>query len=437
MSKEDQNPENGYRGGQRKATNGCNGKVWGDLSYAEVVTEIRRRAGDRYEESKEGEVPLILDRRVSDRKWLERGKMLVSLPHDRPCPNKLKVTVGSMSFYISVEKEDRPVDFEWIMEELDLNFKWTSEKKEVSWQGKRVDKMYKESMEKEVRVRRRKGGPIIKGQQAYVRNNKKRPMHVNGELDLEKRRASGGDINESWSSSDFEMDEGQMAVLGLDRGECSNHNLLGKGPKKVIYDGPKVASVGEGMLSNTDGLSSWAAASHESPIINLKHATTVGCVSGSSKKLVVRHDDQRMVSISNQEGKVLSLPLRGPIQLPLTGLKGGLIRGKDLIAVPLAVELDGDERRNSKIQRMPDTIMRFSKASALELNQDVGKENKIPKVKKAPWNLKEEIAKVIKAGVVLGFDFKGREKEMVEEIVRRIKAGTFGKLEGILPYNNN
>ncbi|TXG70535.1 hypothetical protein EZV62_005470 [Acer yangbiense] len=37
----------------------------------------------------------------------------------------------------------------------------------------------------------------------------------------------------------------------------------------------------------------------------------------------------------------------------------------------------------------------------------------------------EEITKVIKAGRVLGFDFNGRENDMIEEIVRRIKAGTF------------
>ena len=57
-------------------------------------------------------------------------------------------------------------------------------------------------------------------------------------------------------------------------------------------------------------------------------------------------------------------------------------------------------------------------------------------MKKEHWNLKDEIAKVIKARVALGFDVKGREKDMVEEIVRRIKASAFGKLEGILLCNN-
>ncbi|KAK0597822.1 hypothetical protein LWI29_028913 [Acer saccharum] len=65
------------------------------------------------------------------------------------------------------------------------------------------------------------------------------------------------------------------------------------------------------------------------------------------------------------------------------------------------------------------------------------KEGEVGKVKKAYWNIKEELAKVIKAGMDLGFDFKGRENDMVEEIISRIKVGSYGKLEGILPFKNN
>ncbi|KAK2640496.1 hypothetical protein Ddye_028291 [Dipteronia dyeriana] len=78
----------------------------------------------------------------------------------------------------------------------------------------------------------------------------------------------------------------------------------------------------------------------------------------------------------------------------------------------------------------------LKKASTLVLNRGFGNENIVPEGLKASWNLHEEITKVIKAGGVLGFDFNGRENDMVEEIVRRIKAGTFGKLEGIRLRNN-
>ncbi|KAK0591600.1 hypothetical protein LWI29_004712 [Acer saccharum] len=56
-------------------------------------------------------------------------------------------------------------------------------------------------------------------------------------------------------------------------------------------------------------------------------------------------------------------------------------------------------------------ITRLSKAT------DFGNENIVPEEMKASWNLKEEIAKVIKAGRVLGLNFNGREKDMVEEIL--------------------
>ncbi|KAK1576755.1 hypothetical protein Q3G72_016260 [Acer saccharum] len=72
-----------------------------------------------------------------------------------------------------------------------------------------------------------------------------------------------------------------------------------------------------------------------------------------------------------------------------------------------------------------------------DINRGFRKENIVLEVMKASWILKEKIAKVIKAERVVGFDFNGRENVVVEEIVRRIKAGTFGKLEGIMPCNNN
>ncbi|KAK0580366.1 hypothetical protein LWI29_001091 [Acer saccharum] len=94
-------------------------------------------------------------------------------------------------------------------------------------------------------------------------------------------------------------------------------------------------------------------------------------------------------------------------------------------------------RKKNHFVKSHDMLTSHSKATALDLNQDFGKENIVPEVMKASWNLKEEITKVIKAGRVLGFDFNGREKDMVEEIVRKVKVGTFGKLEGILACNNN
>ncbi|KAK1575963.1 hypothetical protein Q3G72_009751 [Acer saccharum] len=76
-------------------------------------------------------------------------------------------------------------------------------------------------------------------------------------------------------------------------------------------------------------------------------------------------------------------------------------------------------RKKNLLVKSYGMITRLSKAT------DFRNENIVPEEMKASWNLKEEIAKVIKAGRVLGLNFNGREKDMVEEIVRGIKGGTF------------
>ncbi|KAK0599842.1 hypothetical protein LWI29_009136 [Acer saccharum] len=67
----------------------------------------------------------------------------------------------------------------------------------------------------------------------------------------------------------------------------------------------------------------------------------------------------------------------------------------------------GGRKKNHSVKRH-DKITRHLKASADILNHEFGKEIIVPEVKKASWNLKEELAKVIKA-----------------EIIRRIKADPF------------
>ncbi|KAK0600648.1 hypothetical protein LWI29_017078 [Acer saccharum] len=81
-------------------------------------------------------------------------------------------------------------------------------------------------------------------------------------------------------------------------------------------------------------------------------------------------------------------------------------------------DFPGHDSSNKSIKRHG-KIMNHSKDLALDLNQDFRKEIIVPGMKKASWNTKEELAKVIKA-----------------EIVRRIKAGSFRKLEGILLKKN-
>ncbi|KAK1578453.1 hypothetical protein Q3G72_030364 [Acer saccharum] len=57
-------------------------------------------------------------------------------------------------------------------------------------------------------------------------------------------------------------------------------------------------------------------------------------------------------------------------------------------------------RKKNHLVKRHGMITRHSKALALDLNQDFGKEIIVPEMKKASWNLKEELAKVIKVKIV-------------------------------------
>ncbi|KAK0605803.1 hypothetical protein LWI29_030884 [Acer saccharum] len=57
-------------------------------------------------------------------------------------------------------------------------------------------------------------------------------------------------------------------------------------------------------------------------------------------------------------------------------------------------------RNKNHLVKKHGMITRHSKALALDLNQDFGKEIIVPEMKKASWNLKEELAKVIKVKIV-------------------------------------
>ncbi|KAK3206284.1 hypothetical protein Dsin_020330 [Dipteronia sinensis] len=97
---------------------------------------------------------------------------------------------------------------------------------------------------------------VDKGKRAYVRNSKRMTSHqqwLNGKIDLEMRK-DGRNREERWSStSDSEMEEGQLRNFGL---------------------------------------------------------------------------------VQDNEGRAVSHPVKGPIQLPLQDVEGGQITGKDLVGSP-------------------------------------------------------------------------------------------------------
>ncbi|KAK3199260.1 hypothetical protein Dsin_022675 [Dipteronia sinensis] len=185
------------------------------------------------------------------RRRLDRGRILIAMPGDQPCPKKVKVVEGSWSCWVAIEMDETPVEFSWLVEVLGLKFETSTEKmtpfpeeddclklvrrddeqentvrrvsedrlKEKgsnSSKFKTTDKTEGEGIEKWAVVRSRKGdrarerksgkeqvlkpdskgaastlGKILdKGKKVFVRSPKSRPTllsSLNGKLELEKK----------------------------------------------------------------------------------------------------------------------------------------------------------------------------------------------------------------------------------------------------------
>ncbi|KAK0602936.1 hypothetical protein LWI29_038397 [Acer saccharum] len=319
-----------------------------------------------------------------------------------------QVTDGFKNLTVTVEKEDGPAEVEWLVKELGLNFEssldnpFSFPEKEPSWQTYKFDKMDKEGIEKrtefiswkDVRRGSKVGdkdnlsslrsdfleeGTLDRGKHAYVRTHRKKPFQCGGKgkIDLEKKRAtSRREIREdSWSSSsDFELEEGQIMGRVMTRGECSNQKSLGNGPKRASAHGNFIKkNCGKGKWRDHESTSSpsddGACLTSESPEMHQVLEKNMGLYKGSAKKMVDRD--------------------------------GGQIRGKDLAAVPSAVDLEGEGRKTSGNPK---------------------------KQRKVRWSLEEEITKVIERGVALGYVFNPKDKEgsqNSERINREMRSGSF------------
>ncbi|KAK1582613.1 hypothetical protein Q3G72_016758 [Acer saccharum] len=235
------------------------------------------------------------------------------------------------------------------------------------------------------------GGSADKGKQAWVRNSKSRTSHptcVNDKLVLKKKKVVRGRA-ESWTtSSEEETEEGQFRDFGLVRGECSKFKSLGKGLKS---DGPIQGQQDIGLLaSSEDGLSDSNVQQTEGNItsgdkgmsksssqdlgqINKPQKKRFMSSSDSPKQILMRNSEQRVAYFLDNDGRLVNLPMTGPIQLPLRDGQGGI--GKDFIEVPLTVEIEGAGRM--EVATKSKFVRRY-------------------------WSLEEEFTKVIEKGVALG-----------------------------------
>ncbi|TXG68297.1 hypothetical protein EZV62_003232 [Acer yangbiense] len=217
-----------------------------------------------------------------------------------------------------------------------------SENREGRWLVKAADVMDKKGREikDSVNLYNRnfnKMGSRDKGKRTYVRDSKRRTSHLGGvvgKLDLEKKRHGSCRV-ESWkSSSDSDTEEGQLRYVGIFKGECSKGRW-----SKESSSGPKEV----GSQSSANGLTTAKNSENESSSSS-ERPTKIVTHEKDSIKFIERNKDQRGVSFSNNNGRMVSLSLEGPIQLPLRDAEGVQIRGRDFKEVPITVELTGLER---------------------------------------------------------------------------------------------
>ncbi|KAK1582548.1 hypothetical protein Q3G72_016141 [Acer saccharum] len=200
----------------------------------------------------------------------------------------------------------------------------------------------------------KKGGSRDKGKRAYVRVPKRKPSHpsgVCGKLDLEKKRQVNCRVESGNTTSNSESEEEQMGNFSFFKGECSKVKEVGRGP---MLDGPKMLKSAQdinsgsqlggsqqgsdlGLIESTSKNSGQVSSPSDRPHRQVAHKY-------GSRRILVRNKEHHVVSLSDNDGRLMSLPLEGPIQLPLRDEEGIQIRGHDFREVPINVELSGVER---------------------------------------------------------------------------------------------
>ncbi|KAK1588371.1 hypothetical protein Q3G72_022578 [Acer saccharum] len=320
--------------------------------------------------------------------------MLIALSGDNPFSKFVKVSEGSRVFKVLVVKEEASIDFAWVADMLDLKFGSDEEKDdfslgsdlETTWgiRGGVRPSFRDEDLEdgdvmekgdeiggkvrsrKDVRAdckRRDKedlsrvgshhlSTKMDKEKQTFVKKGKRRSSNqksLNGKLILEKGAAvmnRGFKDDSCTSSTDSSLEEGQLRNFEVFRGECSKW----KSDRQEM----KWAEVQRGVGQFKE-LSSPSRIQERSSLDSFTEGREAlvrraKCEMVKGLRQVLVNQNIRRVGADHMEG-TFSLPLNGPVQLPLKDFEGGKTKGKDLVAVPITVDLDESERTSFDISK--------------------------------------------------------------------------------------
>ena len=207
----------------------------------------------------------MVEEETVNRGRLDRGRLLVLVPHVKPCSFKVKVKVGSKSVLVNMIEDEKPVDMVWMRNILALSKHQDQTRKEVFPEKEKIQKQVEVgdtaclSSPIEMRcqtfksdkiakkaingMRRLKGGKVgekrdtfavnlERGKKKWVGRPRKKPLTFvirNGKLDLEKRNyfvKGFARISED-SSSSSEVETRNRLFLNSEkvRGESSIRRL--------------------------------------------------------------------------------------------------------------------------------------------------------------------------------------------------------------------
>ncbi|KAK2653707.1 hypothetical protein Ddye_013563 [Dipteronia dyeriana] len=382
-------------------------KKKGNRSFTEVVMNYQKKARDVKAEIETEREPLKLENggALGDFLFIEteslicrrldRCKMLVAILKDRSMPKFVKVDEGKWAFNVLVKKEESTMDIDWLTKILELKFEFP---------------LVKKTMEQDQRKN---------GSDRFYRKDEK--------MVVVSRK--GCKAVSSASSSELSSEERQLKEFGLFTGECSHFKTGGLEAKRfgpMIDNGPLS---GVGLDFECSGLNDSIERSSSYSLKELRKNKSFWAsrdVVKDPNHILTDLNRKESTTIIDHEGDALSISLKGIVQLPLRDSEGGQIMGKDLVAIPIEVDLGGAERISSQNRNVKIAL------NKLRLNWDL--EDEIAKrvvsteigdgsedVSKAGLILEDEIAKVIEVGVALGFDFNEKENVLEDVIARREK----------------
>ncbi|KAK1568514.1 hypothetical protein Q3G72_025351 [Acer saccharum] len=367
--------------------------------------------------------PLLVEEESCLKRRADKGRFLALIKNFRTVPKVVNVVIEKEVF-----PETKLVPYSWLSnllglsDSLNLNSPPVGERfgvnhKEEScsiqigekpiWKRKRTDLGDNIGEEVQVSLRNGKSEADNSGNLVNYCLYENRDIGLVKEGDYRGRLVSGLDVN------------GPLVCLSVDTSSDNVVGDYGRNKNRVVHDPKLHPYVGFNTTQAEDIISDL---SHH---LDKELGEDNGVLEDNQIEALLgeaQPDERNGVKMVDNNSK--STPSKHHDSLPVTAKKKR-----------------GGKRANQQINhnmttKRSDRISQSKGGEAVGFNRDMFiKEDIVPMVKKAYWNLRDKIAKVIKVRKVLGFDVEGREKDIVEEIVRRIKYDTFDK-KGFCRANN-